>query len=118
MVNNQKKSECLATSRSGVIGASPSLAMRKKRDKLFLDAVRAVEPTLRDFTALARLRIEDVAAVFARVWRCVQVQADSKFTVAGVGDAMESNFVAHVGHLVLFVRGISLNVQRGRLEVL
>ena len=69
MVNNQKKSECLATSRSGVIGASPSLAMRKKRDKLFLDAVRAVEPTLRDFTALARLRIEDVAAVFARVWR-------------------------------------------------
>jgi hypothetical protein len=46
------------------------------------------------------------------------VQADSKFTVTGVGDAVKTNLVAHVGDLVPLVRGISLDVQSCRLKIL
>lgn len=46
---------------------------------------------------------------------CVQVQAHGDLAVAGVGDAVKPDLVAHVRHLVLFIHGIPLDLQRGRL---
>jgi len=50
--------------RSGVIGRQPDLDGKKSSSY----AIFAVETTLRDFTALSRSWVEDVAAVFARIW--------------------------------------------------
>jgi len=39
----------------------------------FSHAILAVEPALRDLATLSRGRVEDVAAVFARIWRLEKV---------------------------------------------
>lgn len=56
----------MATNRSGVIGAD--LGPTAQREKLVPYSVRRIETALRDLTALAGGRVEDVAAMLARIW--------------------------------------------------
>lgn len=71
---------------------------------------------LRHVTLLPRRLVKDVTSVLSGVGRRIQMQTDSRFGFAWVGDSVQTETVAHVRYLVSFVDGIAPDLQRRWFE--
>lgn len=71
---------------------------------------------LRYVTLLPRRFVKDVTPMLRGVGRRIQVQTDSDFGFAGIGDSVQTETIAHIRHLLSFVDSIAPDLQRRWFE--